>query len=118
MAALSVALICAKVPVMVTVAVPLLAMLAVPPETATVPWATAKVTVRVPVPASTSAMLRPVMVRAVSSLVVSVVKGTVLTGASLTALTVMAMVSESVKVPPLPVLPPSLVSMVNVSLPL
>ena len=117
MLALRVALICVNVPVRVTVPVPLLAMLAVPPETARVPWVTARVTVRVPVPASASAMARPVITLAVSSLVLCA-PGTELTGASLTALTVMAMVSVSVSVPPLPVLPPSDVNMVKVSAPL
>ena len=119
MLALRVALICVNVPVRVTVPVPLLAMVAVPPETARVPWVTARVTVRVPVPASASAsaMARPVMTLAVSSLVLCA-PGTVLTGASLTALTVMTMVSVSVSVPPLPVLPPSDVNRVNLSSPL
>ena len=82
--ALNVALICARVPVRVTLAVPLPAMVAVPPVTASVPWATLRLTVMLPVPASTSATLKPVMTLAVSSAVVWVVPGTVLTGASLT----------------------------------
>ena len=115
--ALRVALICAAVPVRVTLAVPLPAMVAVPPTTAKVPCPTLRVTVMLAVPASTSAMLKPVMTFAVSSLVLCEA-GTVLTGASLTAVTVMATVSLSVNAPPLPVLPPSLVSRVRVSEPL
>ena len=81
--ALNVALICARVPVRVTLAVPLLTIPAVPPVTARVPWSTLRVTVMVPLAASTSATLRPVMTLGVSSAVVCA-KGTVLTGASLT----------------------------------
>ena len=104
------------VPVRVTVLVPLPVMVAAPPVTAKVPWATLSVTVMLPLAASVSAMLRPVMVSGVSSAVVCAV-GTVLTGASLTALTVMATVSVSVSAAP-PVLPPSLVVMLKVSAPL
>ena len=105
------------VPVRVTVVVPLPVMVAVPPVTARVPWATLRVTVMLPLAASVSAMLRPVMVSGVSSDVVCAV-GTVLTGASLTALTVMATVSVSLRLPPVPFLPPSLVLMLKLSAPL
>ena len=54
---------------------------------------------------------------AVSSLVVCA-PGTVFTGASLTALTVMVTVSVSVSAPPVPVLPWSLVVIVSVAAPL
>jgi hypothetical protein len=94
----SVALIWAMVPVSVTVPVPELAMVAVPPLTESVPLVTASVTVTVPVPASTSLTLRPVMARAESSVVVCG-PGTVLTGASLTGLTVTVTLAVSV-VPP------------------
>ena len=68
-------------------------------------------------PASTSLMDRPVIALVVSSAVVCAT-GTVLIGASLTAVTVMATVSTSVSVPPEPVLPLSLVVIVNVAAPL
>ena len=90
--ALRVALICAKVPVSVTLAVPLPEMVAPLPATASVPWPTLRVTVMLPLAASTSATLRPVMTLAVSSAVVWVVPGTVLTGASLTGTRVTARV--------------------------
>ena len=94
MVALRVALICDRSPVRVTVWVPLPAMVAAPPVTARVPWVTLRVTVMLPLAASTSATLRPVMKSGVSSAVVCAA-GTVLTGASLTALMVMATVSEA-----------------------
>ena len=89
----------------------------VPAATVTVPLATAKVTVMLPAAASTSAMLRPVRLKAVSSLVLCAV-GNVKVGASLTAVTVMATVSVSLRGPPLPELPPSLVVMLSPSVPL
>ena len=57
-----------------------------------------------------------VKTRAVSSVAVSV--AFVPAGASLTAVTVMVLVSVSLKAPPLPVLPASLVTMVSVTAPL
>ena len=73
-------------------------------------------------PASTSLTLRALPLalentRVVSSLTDCAV-GTVCTGASLTALTVMATVSLSVSVPPAPVLPWSDVVKLRVALPL
>ena len=117
MLALRVALICAAVPVSVTLAVPLPAMMAEPPVTASMPWATARVTVMLPLAASVSATLRPVITLAVSSAVVCAT-GTVLTGASLTALTVRATLPEADLLPPAPVLPPSATVKLRVSLPL
>ena len=102
MAALKVSLICVWVPVRVTLAVPLPAMVAVPPVTARVPWVTLRVTVMLPLAASRSVTLRPVMTSGVSS-AVDCAAGTVLTGASLTALMVMDTVSdvpENALVPP------------------
>ncbi len=113
----------ATVPVRVTLPVPLPV---IPPEakplvtlssTVILPLATAMVTVTLVEPASTSAMLRPVTDRLVSSFTVWAV-GTVLAGASLTANTVIATAVVSVKAPPVPVAPPSLVVTVRVSLPL
>ena len=60
-------MIAATGPVNVTVAVPLPAIPALPPETVSVPCATDSVTVRLPAPASTSDMLSPVMALLVSS---------------------------------------------------
>ena len=80
-------LICAKVPVSVTDAVPL-PVTAAPPADATVsvPWATASVVVIVPGPASTSATDRPAI--AVGTFApICCVPGTVLTGAALIAVT-------------------------------
>ncbi len=112
------ALIAVTVPARVTVPEALLVMVTpVAAATVIVPWATPRVTVTGEVPASTSAILRPVMDRLVSSFTVWAV-GTALSGASLTAVTVMATASVSVRVPPVPVAPPSLVVTVRVSLPL
>ena len=108
----------AVVPLSCTLAVPLLAR--VTPEAVCavrVPWSTVRVTVMLPVLASTSVTLKPLRAVGVSSLVTKVA-GSVLTGASLTAEMLMATVSMSVKTPPRPVLPPSLVVMVRVSAPL
>ena len=92
------------------------------PDSVKVPLATLSVTCRLPLALSTSAMamwlpLETENTRLVSSSVVCAL-GTVFTGASLTALTVMPTVSVSTKVPPVPVLPRSDVLMVNVSAPL
>ena len=70
-----------------------------------------------PLPASVSETLNPVIDRFVASFTDGALD-TVFTGASFIGLTVMATVSLSVSKPPAPVLPPSLVLMVNVSLPL
>ena len=115
-------LIAVMVPLSWTLPVPLVvrvtpAVVAALANTVTVPWSTPKVTVKVPVPPSTSATLNPLMTLAVSSAVVCAT-GTVLTGASLTALTVKATLPEPDLVPPEPVLPPSLTVTFKVSLPL
>ena len=60
--------------------------------------------------------MRTVVVTAVSSFVVKL--SLPATGGSFTALTVIVRVSLSVSVPPVPVLPRSLVSIVSVTLPL
>ena len=98
------------VPLSCTLLVPLVvivtpAVVAALASTVTVPCPTLRVTLMLPVPASRSAMLRPVMTKAVSSAVICAA-GTVLTGASLTALMLMATVSEALEkalVPPLTV---------------
>ena len=106
------------VPLSCTLVVPLLLIVTpVPASTETVPWPTARVTVKVPLAPSTSAMLKPEIALAVSSAVVCAA-GTVLTGASLTALTVKATLPVADLVPPAPVLPPSLTTMLKLSLPL
>ena len=87
-----------------------------------VPFVTVRVTFSGLDPASTSLMLMALplleenMIE-VSSLMVCAL-GTELIGASLTALTVIATVLVSLRAPPDPVLPWSLVVMVRVSLPL
>jgi hypothetical protein len=90
-------LICAALPLSVTVAVPLPLMVAPPPvATVSVPFATLIV-----VPSallSTSDTDTPAIVKVVSSLTLCA-PGTVLTGASFTALTVIGTVSTSLKVP-------------------
>ena len=110
------------VPLSCTLAVPLVvrvtpAVVAAAACAVKVPWATVRVTVMLAVPASTSVTLKPLSAVVVSSLVTKVA-GKVLTGASLTALMLMATVSMSLCGPPEPVLPPSLVVMVSVSAPL
>ena len=77
--------------------------------TVAAPASTSLIEMRFPLPAEKTS--------AVSSLVVCAA-GTLFTGASLTALTVMLTVSVSVSVPPAPVLPRSLVTMVRVAGPL
>ena len=97
---------------------PLLLTVALPPLTSSVPLVTASVTVIVPVlPSAASEMARPVMALLVSSLVVCAT-GTVLTGASFTAVILMTKLSVSVSGPPAPVFPPSLVVIVNTTVPL
>ena len=77
------------VPVNVTLAVPLVPKVTpVPANTVSVPLATDKVTVSLLLPASTSAICKPLMTLAVSSVVVCA-PGTVLVGALLTGVTVM-----------------------------
>ena len=111
-------LIADKVPDNVTLPVPLVVKVTpVPAATLIVPWVTAKVTDIAPVPASTSAICKPLMAVGISSAKVCA-PGTVLVGALFTAVTVKATVLVAVKAPPVPVLPPSLVVMVSVSLPL
>ena len=108
MAVASKVLMALTVPLSCTLEVPLVlrvtpAVVAALASTVTVPCPTLRVTLMLPVPASTSAMLKPVITNAVSSAVVCAV-GTVLTGASLTALMLMATVSEALEnalLPPL-----------------
>ena len=100
-------LICAAVPVMVTLAVPL-PVTPAPAVTLRVPLDTLSVVVSALL--SMSATETPAIGRAVSSATLCA-PGTVLTGASFTALTVIAIVSVSVAVP-------SLVATVSVSAPL
>ena len=112
----------AVVPLSCTLAVPLLVRVT-PVAVAAADWAvrvpcnTVRVAVMLPVFASTSVTLKPLRAVGVSSLVTKVA-GSVFTGASLTAEMLMATVSMSVKTPPRPVLPPSLVVRVRVSAPL
>ena len=107
-----------SVPVNVSVPVPEPTTFTPPPVVAVSdPEATDSVTVMVPLPASASAIDKPVRPSVPSSPIVKV-PGSVLTGASLTALTVIVLVSLSVSVPPLPLLPPSLVVMVSWTVPL
>ena len=95
------------------------------PPTATPPLATAasvpdgteRVTSTLPAPASTSAIETPVRTQATSSVTV-IETGTVFTGASFTALTVMLTTSLSVSTPPAPAKPRSLVRMVRLAGPL
>ena len=82
-----------------------------------VPIGTLKVTVIVPVSESKSKMLIPLKPRLMSSLVMKL-PGRLFSGASLTASTLMVLVSTSVSMPPTPVLPPSLVVIVSMTLPL
>ena len=116
------ALISAWLPVRVRLLVPEPVMMTVLPANAVatsvpVPTGTLKVTVIVPVAESKSNMLMPFSATLVSSLVAKL-PGRLFSGASLTASTVMVLVSASVSMPPTPVLPPSLVVMVSVMLPL
>ena len=116
--AASQALMLATVPVSVSVPVPEPVTVTPPDEVpARVPEATPSVTETGLAAASISAMARPARATLVSSLVVNDT-GKVLTGASLTALMLMARVSTSVRVPPEPVLPLSEVVMVSVTGPL
>lgn len=68
-------------------------------------------------PASRSAIATPAIAFGVSSTTAWVAAGTVLTGASLTPTTVIDTVSVSLFAPPLPVLPRSLVVIVNTAVP-
>src|SRR5882724_6416745 len=113
----------ARLPVTVTVPVPLpLTVRPVVPARVSTPLVTASVTWTLPAPASTSAieMALPLATEKVSapSSFMAWAAGTVLTGASLTALTVMATVSTSLSGPPEPVLPWSLVVTVRLAEPL
>ena len=111
-------LILASVPERVSVPVPDPLTVTPPPVVAVrLPPETPSVTVMVPAAASTSAMERPLNCTLVSSFVLKLA-GSVFTGASFTAFTVIVRVSTSVSVPPVPVLPPSLVVIVNVTDPL
>src|SRR5262252_9545368 len=113
----------ARLPVTVTVPVPLpLTVRPVVPARVSTPLVAAKVTWTLELPASTSAMemalpLATLKVSVPSSFMVWAA-GTVLTGASSTALTVMATESTSVSGPPEPVLPWSLVVTVRLAAPL
>ena len=93
------ALICAAVPEIVTVPVALFVIVAPPPlTTLSVPEPAGMESVVVSGPLSTSATLTPEMTLLVSSLVVCAA-GSVLTGASLTAVTVMLTFAVSVTPP-------------------
>src|SRR5882724_6004307 len=112
-----------RLPVTVTVAVPLpLTVRPEMPARVSTPLVAASVTWTMLLPASTSAMemALPAAVLKVSvpSSFMAWAAGTVFTGASFTALTVMATVSTSVLAPPEPVLPRSLVVTVRLALPL
>ena len=113
------ALMLATVPLSVKEAVPLLVTATPPPDmAASVPALTLKVVVITPtVPASTSETARPANTTGALLLPLNVV-GKVLIGASLTAARVMVLVSTSVLMPPVPMLPPSLVVMVSTTSPL
>ena len=87
-----------------------------PAVAASAPLPTDRVTCRFAEPASTSATEMPVSAVATSS-VTAIEAGTVLTGASLIAVTLSVTLSVSVRVPPLPVLPWSLVLTVSVTAP-
>src|SRR5882672_10581155 len=113
----------ARLPVTVTVPVPLpLTVSPDVPASVSTPLVAASVTWTFELPASTSAMEMALPAAAenvsVPSSFMLWATGTVLTGASLTALTVMATVSTSVLAPPEPVLPKSLVVTVRLALPL
>src|SRR5262247_4124590 len=113
----------ARLPVTVTVAVPLpLTVRPEVPASVSTPLVAAKVTWTLELPASTSAieMALPLAVENVSvpSSLMVCAPGTVLTGASFTALTVMATESLSLRAPPEPVLPWSLVVTVRLAAPL
>src|SRR5882724_6423846 len=113
----------ARVPVTVTVPVPLpLTVRPAVPDSVSTPLVAANVTWTFEPPASISAMemaLPPALLKvSVPSSFMAWATGTVFTGASFTALTVMATVSTSVLAPPEPVLPRSLVVTVRLALPL
>src|SRR5882724_9205196 len=113
----------ARLPVTVTVPVPLpLTVSPDVPARVSTPLVAASVTWTLLLPASTSAMemaLPPALENvSVPSSFMAWAAGTVLTGASFTALTVMATVSTSVWAPPEPVLPRSLVVTVRLAAPL
>ena len=112
-------LISSKVPVKVRLLLPLPVTLTPPPAVAvSVPEGTLKLTVMLPtIPASKSNALMPSSPTLVSSLVMKL-PGRLFNGASLTANMVMMLVSVSISIPPTPVLPPSLVVIVSVTLPL
>ena len=89
----------AAVPARVTVAVPLLVMVAPPPAvTASVPLVTLTVVVKAVAGPSTSATLTPAMASGVSSVALWA-PGTVLTGGSLTAVTVTLTLAVSLTPP-------------------
>ena len=93
-------------PVSVTVPVPLPPIVAVPPDTVSVPLVTPSVTVMLLPPASTSAIDSPVIALVVSS-VAACAPGMVFTGASFTGLTFTVEATDSAVVltPPLAVPP-------------
>ena len=113
------ALMLATVPLNTSEPVPLPVTVTPPPEVAaSVPVVTLKVVLMMPTaPASTSATDRPANTTGALLLPLNVA-GKVLTGASLTAAIVIVRVSTSVLMPPVPMLPPSLVVMVNTTSPL
>ena len=113
------ALILATVPLNPNEAVPLPVTVTPPPDTAaSVPVVTLKVVlITATAPASTSDTDKPANTTGALLLPLNVA-GKVLTGASLTAARVMVRVSVSVLMPPVPMLPPSLVVMVSTTSPL
>lgn len=113
------ALMLATLPLNTNEPVPLPVTVTPPPDVAaSVPMLTLKVVVITPATAaSTSETARPDNTTGALLLPTNVV-GRVLTGASLAAAKVMVLVSTSVLMPPVPMLPPSLVVMVSTTSPL
>ena len=113
------ALILATVPLSTSVPVPLPVTVTLPvPVAASVPVVTLKVVLITPAaPASTSATDRPANTTGALLLPLKVA-GKVLTGASFTAARVIVLISVSVLMPPVPMLPLSLVVIVKTTSPL
>ncbi|MDT4805815.1 hypothetical protein FQZ97_386310 [compost metagenome] len=110
------ALMSARLPVSVSAPLPdPLTVTPLLPMAASVPLGTEKVAVTLPAPASTSLMLMPVSAVVTSSFT-AMVAGAVSVGASLTAATCRVTVSLALLAPPLPVLPPSSMLAVRVTL--
>ena len=103
------------VPVRVSVPLPEPPTVTPPPViAASVPEGTERVTRTLPAPASTSAIEMPVRAVATSSVTV-IETGTAFTGASLSAVMLIVEFADAVSGPPEPVLPPSLIAIVKVS---